>query len=228
LIDGRAWGNFAAYQSEIATVQVGERGTAMHVLDTDSSDPPGRYTIHTIPTGGTNGVISSEGAQFCMVQPGTEPGCSFPEQPIGPGELVEPMIRQAIRKAGETWATVGANATTPLSDLACNYEGTALAARQQELQTWRAQGNRLEARLTRPVEIQMLAEAQPGALNGGVEVVVEERWNARLHHSDGSSERLQPNRQTWRYVLVRGEIQFTASNPACGTGLRISQAQRLS
>ena len=173
-------------------------------------------------------MFSDQGVQLCIVPRNSPELCTHPAQAVGPRELIEPLVAQSVTRAAQTFARLGRNPGQSLTELECVFAGAALADRRQQLQALRARGDVLDARLRRKVDVQSIADANPSAFRPGLLATVVERWRGEIRHADGSDEGIEPRRQTWRYVLQKGD--GTAVGPdgnPCESGLVISEATLL-
>jgi hypothetical protein len=228
LVESHALGPFAVFDRPIASVSTDSHGKATFAWDTDSDQQTGSFAIHTVPRSNTNWMFSDQGVQLCIVPPAGPDACVNPAQAVGPQELIEPLVASTVTQAAQTFARLGRDPSLPLTDLRCVLSGAALAERQRQLQMLRARGDILNVRLRRRVEVQSLVDADPNAFRPGLVATVVERWGGEIEHSDNSEDPFEPRRQTWRYLLQRGDgIAVDASGNTCDEGLVITEATLL-
>jgi hypothetical protein len=226
LVDSHALGRFAVFDRPITSVSTDSRGKATFVWDTDRDQQAGRFAIHTLPQSESNGTFP--GVELCVAPRDGSDECPYPAHAIGPQELIEPLVASSVTRAAQTFARLGRNPTRPLSELECDFAGAALADRRQQLQNARARGDVLDVRLRRRVEIQSIADADSTQPESGLLVTAVERWRGEIKHSDGSDDSFEPRRQTWRYVLERGDGAVLApGGETCNSGLVITQGTLL-
>jgi hypothetical protein len=227
-IESHALGPYAVFDRPIGNVSTDAGGKATFAWDTDRDQQPGSFAIQTVPRSDSNWLFSDQGVQLCVAPRNGPEQCAFPAQAIGPQELVQPLVASSVTQAALTFARLGKSQSGPLGELECVFADAALADRQRQLQSARAVGDVLDIRLRRKVEIQSIADANPNDFQPGVLVTAVVRWGGEIKHSNGSEDPYEPRRQTWRYVLEKGDgAAVDASGNTCNSGLVITQATLL-
>jgi hypothetical protein len=209
------------FQAVIGTVEMDQRGEGTYLLQTASDDPPGTYSIQTMP--GSRGVHFPEihGGVFCVTRTRDPAECSL-------SESLEELARNVVTEAGRTLVNaIGPRGGTV--DLDCAFDAAALAEVRAEVEGLHARSRFVEARLTAPIAVRSASvTAGQDAYIDGFEAEVVESWDARVLGADGSLVDTWPENRARRYRVVR-RMAFHPPVPPdpyprfCGTGWLIEE-----